>query len=108
MDRLNRRSCLPDLYFSSADNGKSWDEPVDPDQVDLSILGNVDPPILKRRDGKTVILRPGEDLEPIGDLRTRKEFPIPNAPADYYVTYRQADLSSKMFSLQRLLFRSSL
>ena len=94
----------PDLYFRSFDEGKTWVGPSERGNIETSILGNVDFPYLKLKNGNTLAILPCIDPAPIEGIKPVHTFPIPNSPADFYDTYRQGELPRDMFGMERVLY----
>lgn len=94
----------PDLYFFSSDEGNTWSGPTDRGNIEISILGGVDFPYLKLKNGQTLAILPSSDPCPVKGMAPVHTFPIPNSPKDSYDTYRQGDLTREMFSMERVLY----
>lgn len=70
--------CLPNLYFVSRDNGKSWQEEKDGEKIyDINFINGVDSPFVRLKNGKIIGVRKKHGLKPISEITFEKEFALP-------------------------------
>lgn len=97
-------NCLPSLYFKSTDNGASWTQLNNIENIDTSILRNVEIPLLKE-ENKTICIK-GKNF---GNLKQNfkpcKIFSdgFEGSGNKYYV-YKQGDLLKSFFALERIIY----
>lgn len=82
----------PNLYFTSWDNGSTWECCPDGEQrYDISVLTGIDPPYRKLANGDTVYVKYVPNLPPIKNTPYQKEFVTPCGEA-IVRSYRWGDI----------------
>lgn len=100
---IETRNILPNLFFVSKDNGKSWIYKEDGEEkycINHLVMG-IGRPYTKLKDGKFISVYAKENCLPIENVNFLKEFPIPQG-GTLVRTYHYEDIPevSKGFSIK--------
>ena len=94
--------CVPNLYFISEDDGETWKQVENGDDIyDIRFLTGINPPFIKRRNGEIIGIRYKEDLLPIEGIKYEKEYKIP-CGASIVHTYKYGDIPKECIGLELL------
>ena len=95
-ERMQR---APNLYFTSRDEGVSWQYAPQGERLyDVSVLTGIDPPYTTLASGDTVYLRGGRDLPPLSPIPYHAQFLSPCRDA-VVRTYRWGDIAPECRAL---------
>lgn len=96
---------VPDLYFVSEDDGKTWEQIFDGEQkYPCDILNNIVSPYAKIPEG-IIGFREQRDRQPIKDVPSQKEFLLPDGAA-VVLSYRYGDIPDECKGMERLLYKN--
>ena len=102
-DHIGKMYCAPNMFFTSGDDGKTWDFCEDgAEKYDICVLSGWESPYLKCSDGITRAIRFKKKYEKVNGKAT----PIKTFENSYNGTilniYRQGDLPSECFGCELL------
>lgn len=98
---------VPNLYFQSFDEGKTWKPVADGEKRfsdDRRFLNGINPLFYKRKNGDIIGIR-RKDLPPITGLDHIKEFPN-CCLSNYLYVYRYSDLEDKFAGMEFVCYRN--
>ena len=97
---------IPNLYFVSEDNGKTWvEDPRGEEKYPCDILNGIGSPYAEIN-GDTIAFREKSDRKEIKNICHQKEFMMPNGEAIVH-SYRYGDIPDECKGIERLRYQNS-
>ncbi len=97
---------LPNLYFVSDDNGKTWVQDLCGEQrYPIDIMNGIGAPYVKIG-SSTIAFREKKDRQSINNIPVQKQFKMPNGEAIVY-SYKYGDIPDECKGMERLRYTNS-